>query len=304
MIASSFSLRKNMVYRNPYFEKTDENPEYEAGKVLSEIDWDGTLPVDVLTICEMYGIEYVFGSDPSMREEGTTRFRGEGDFYIFINTFNSDCPDGFSGDQTKRRRQRFTFAHELAHCIYKSHTDLQLQQNLSNKNNPHSRTYTRIREDQANQFSAHLLVPKKAFQQFSRQVGWTDIAKLIQKTADKFDVSLEVAAQQIARLANYPCITILFDNNGNPKRVPVYSRDFQETKLFYHKNQIAPEGTLAAQISCDLHQTQKVKKFSDASIWFPDEADWKTRKFSIVETSIKKGKYGTLTFLEIDEVER
>jgi Zn-dependent peptidase ImmA (M78 family) len=196
-----------MKYSNPCFENTNEDPEYEAGKVLAEISWDGILPIDVLTICEMYGLECLFDADPSMQEEGTTKFRGDGDFYIFINTHNTDCIHGFSNNQTKRRRQRFTLAHELAHCIYKSHVNLQLQQNLSDKNNPHSKTYTKIREDQANQFAAYLLVPKKAFQKFSRQVGWNNIAQLIQQTSDEFDVSLEVAAQQIARLANYSCIT-------------------------------------------------------------------------------------------------
>lgn len=156
-----------MKYKSPYFENTNEDPEYEAGKVLSEVGWDGTLPIDVLAICEMYGLECFFEADPSMQEEGTTKFLRDGDFYILINTYNTDCIDGFSNNQTKRRRQRFTLAHELAHCTYKSHVNLQLQQNLTDKSNPHSKTYTKIREHQANQFAAHLLVPKKAFQNFS-----------------------------------------------------------------------------------------------------------------------------------------
>ncbi|WP_404791334.1 ImmA/IrrE family metallo-endopeptidase [Altericista sp. CCNU0014] len=211
---------------------------------------------------------------------------------------------GFSNNQTKRRRQRFTLAHELAHCTYKSHVNLRLQQNLSNKNNPHAKTYSKIREDQANQFAAYLLVPKKAFQKFSRQVSWNNIVQLIQKTSDEFDVSLEVAAQQIARLANYSCITILFDGHGNPKRVPVYSSDFQETKLFYSKSQVIPKNTAAVQMLSGSNQCQQAKKcFPDASTWFPDAPDRRAEKFSVVETSIKIGRYGILTFLEINEVE-
>ena len=124
-----------MNHFNPYFENTNEDSEYEANKVLAEIDWNGDIPIDPLGICEMYGIECIFAEDPSMREEGTTKFCGEGDFYIFINTYGKDCIDGFSEDQTIRRRQRFTLAHELAHCTFKSHTNLQLQKNLSNKKN-------------------------------------------------------------------------------------------------------------------------------------------------------------------------
>lgn len=293
-----------MRHSNPSFEKTNENPEYEAERVLVETGWDGALPIDMLAICEMYGLDCFFDADSSMQEEGTTKFRADGDFYIFINTHNTDCINGFSNNQTKRRRQRFTVAHELAHCTYKSHINLQLQQNLSNKKNPHSKNYIKLREDQANKFAAHLLVPRKAFKIFSRQVGWNNISKLIEKTADTFDVSLQVAAQQIARLANYPCITILFDSNGNPKRIPVYSDDFQETKLFYPKDQVVPRGTAGAQMISGLNQNQQTKKcFKDASTWFPDAPDMRAEKFSIVETSIRIGKYGILTFLEIDEVD-
>ena len=297
-----------MKYRNPYFENTDEDPEYEANKVLAQIEWDGTVPIDLLDICEQYGLECIFRADPSMSEPGKTAFRNEVDFYIQINTYNTDCLDGFSHNQTTLRRQRFTLAHEIAHCIFRSHINLKLQQNLSNKNNPHSKFYPKIREDQANQFAAYLLIPRKAFEQFSRQVGWHNIAQLIQQTSEKFDVSLEVAAQQIARLADYPCIAILFDRNGNPKKVPAYSADFQETKLFYSRNKSAPSGTAIAKmlsnLNQNLNQNQQTKKhFSDASIWFPEAPDWRAEKFSVVETSLQTGKYGILTFLEICKID-
>jgi hypothetical protein len=291
-----------MKYCNPQFEGTNEDPEYESGKVLFQIGWDGNLPIDLLEICDMFGLECIFGSDPSMAEEGTTKFCGEGDFYVFINTHNTDCVDGFSNNQTKRRRQRFTLAHELAHCTYKSHSDLKLQQNLGAASNPHAKSYIKVREDQANQFAAHLLVPRKAFKTFSRSVSGNDIATLIQLASEQFDVSLEVAAQQASRLADYPCITILFDKAGIPKRTPVYSSDFQETRLFYPKNQDAPKRTAVAQMLSGSNQNQKSKKrFPDASIWFPEAPDWKAGKFSVVETSISTGEYGFVTFLEIND---
>lgn len=294
-----------MNYQSPHFQDTDEAPEYEARKVLAEIGWDGSLPIDLLHICDMYGLECIFSSDPSMREEGTTKFRSEDDFYIFINTNKTDCIDGFSYTQTKRRRQRFTLAHEIAHCIYKSHTNFSLQQELNNAHNPHRKYYEKKRENQANQFAAHLLIPREAFQKLSSRCGWSNISRLIQQTANEFDVSIEVAAQQTARLSDYPCISILFHLSGIPKRVPVYSDEFRETKLFYSKSQNAPEGTAAVQLLSQENQSVIVKKkeFPDATIWFPSASNWTAEKFSVTETSFRLSQYGIVAFLEICEID-
>jgi hypothetical protein len=290
-----------MNYSSPFFSSTDEDPEYEARKVLSEIGWDGTLPVDPLHICEMYGIECVFGSDSSNREEGSTKFRGEGDFYIFINTYGTDREDGFSSDQVKRRRQRFTLAHELAHCIYKSHTDIELQKSLSNQSNPHSKKYVKIRESQANRFAAYLLIPRKSLKEFSKRFYRSNISSQIQNVADTFDVSMEVAAQQIATLAEFPCICILFNQNGIPKKIPAYSEDFQDTRLFYPKHQEIPQGTGAARMLSKSNQDRTINRvFTDASVWFP-EKPWIAENFSLKETSISLGKYGIISFIEIRE---
>jgi hypothetical protein len=45
------------------------------------------------------------------------------------------------------------------------------------------------------------------------------------------------------------------------------------------------------------------KRHLDASIWFPNEKDWKTDKFAINETSIALGFYGVASFLEILSLE-
>jgi hypothetical protein len=131
-------------HRNPFFERVDENPEYEARKVLQQVGWNGALPIDLLEICEMYGFEVEFVSCPQMQALGTTEFYEEGDFKVIINTYNTDNPSGFSQNQTLYRRQRFTLAHEIGHCIFSSHTNVSLQRNLQNTSNPHSKTYKPI----------------------------------------------------------------------------------------------------------------------------------------------------------------
>jgi hypothetical protein len=292
------------IHRNPYFEQVNEDPEYEVRKVLSQIGWDGSIPIDLLKICDMYGFEVEFSSVPEMKESGTTKFFGDGDFRIVINTYNTDCVDSFSSNQTQLRRQRFTLAHEIGHCVYKSHTNINLQRNLQNPNNPHSRSYIKQREEQANLFAAHLLIPCEAFKKVLRITGWRDVAILVQHISKNFDVSIQVAVQQIARLADFPCIAILFQIDGTPLRTPTFSPDFTETPLFYGKNQALPSGTLAYQMLNGNNANQHDKrKYRDASTWFPDIAEWKAEKFSVTETSISVGQYGIAAFLEIEELD-
>jgi Zn-dependent peptidase ImmA (M78 family) len=291
-------------HRNPFFENVNEDPEYEVKRVLVQIGWDGSIPIDLLEICDVYDFEVRFSSIPDMKEAGTTKFLDNGDFYILINTHNTDCIDGFSTNQTELRRQRFTLAHEIGHCIYKSHTDINLQKNLQNLKNPHSKSYVRQRENQSNLFAAHLLIPREAFKKVLRITTWRDAAILIQQVSESFNVSIQVAIQHIARLAEFPCIAILFNVDGVPIRTPSYSSDFTETGLFYGKDQALPSGTLANQMLNGNNSNQHdKKKYRNASTWFPDIPRLKAERFSVVETSIKIGQYGIASFLEIEELD-
>jgi Zn-dependent peptidase ImmA (M78 family) len=291
-------------HRNPHFENVNESPEYEAKTVLAQVNWDESLRIDLLDICDQYGFEVKFESFPAMQEEGTTKFLEEGDYHIIINTARTDNLNGFSTDQTRRRRQRFTLAHEIGHCIYKSHVNTTLQKNLQNASNPHSSNYKKLMEGQANQFAPHLLIPRQAFNKQARQIGWLDISKLVFETAEIFDVSAQVAIQQVSNLADFSCIVILFRADGTTLRTPIYSSDFLETNLYYPKSQNVPLGTLAAQMLKNVQPDQCLKKrYLDASSWFPNEKDWKTDKFAINETSIALGSYGVASFLEILSLE-
>jgi hypothetical protein len=285
---------------NPFFEKVDENPEYEANRILTEFEWDGTLPIDLLAICEANDFEVEFAPHPEMTEEATTKFFDQGDFRIIINTCGTNNLDGFSTDPMFYRRQRFSLAHEMGHSIFKSHVNTELQKNLQNDSNPYKQEYKKRMENQANQFAAYLLIPNKAFKKHFRCIDPNSIDKVVSKVADLFDVSIQVAVQQVSRLVDFPCIAILFKADGSVLRTPAFSPDFLETKLFYSKSQDAPLRTQAAQILKNIQSGQCMKKhFRDASIWFPDEPDWKAEKFSVKETSMALGSYGVASFLEI-----
>jgi IrrE N-terminal-like domain len=285
---------------NPFFENVNENPEYEANRILTDFGWDGTLPVDLLAICEANDFEVKFFPYPDMKEPATTKFFSRGYFHIVINTYGTDNLNGFSTDPMLYRRQRFSLAHEMGHSIFKSHVNTELQKNLQNDSNPHSQEYKKRMENQANQFAAHLLIPNKAFKKHFRYIDPSSIDKVIFKVADLFDVSIQVAVQQVSRLVDFPCIAILFNADGSTLRTPAFSSDFSETKLFYPKSQDVPFGTQAAQILKNIQSVQCMKKhYRDASIWFPDAPAWKAEKFSIKETSIALGSYGVASFLEI-----
>jgi hypothetical protein len=285
---------------NPFFERVNENPEYEANRILTEFEWDGTLPIDLLAICEANDFEVEFAPHPEMNEEAKTNFFDQGDFRIVINTHGTDNLDGFSTDPMFYRRQRFSLAHEMGHSIFKSHVNTELQKNLQNDFNPHSQEYKKRMENQANQFAAHLLIPIKGFKKHFRYIDSSSIDKVIFKVSDLFNVSIQVAVQQVARLVDFPCIAILFKSDGSTLRTPTPSSDFSETKLFYPKSQDVPLGTQAVQILNNIQSGQCMKKhYRDASIWFPDAPDWRVEKFSIKETSITLGSYGVASFLEI-----
>jgi hypothetical protein len=271
---------------------------------LSQIGWDGTIPIDLIAICDTYDFEVRFSDIPEMQEIGKTRFLGDGDFHILINTHNTDCLDSFSSLQSMRRRQRFTLAHEIGHCIYKSHTDIGLQRDLQDPSNPHSKTYAKQRENQANLFAAHLLIPREAFKKLVKSVGLRNIGTLIQKVSESFDVSIQVAVQQVTRLVSFPCIAIVFQSDGTPLRQPTYSPDFSDTGLFYSRNQNLPQRTLAIKmLNGETPNQLDTRHYKDASIWFPGVPEWKAGKFSVTETSIKTGQYGVVSFLEIEELD-
>jgi hypothetical protein len=285
---------------NPFFEEVNENPEYEANRILTEFEWDGTLPINLLAICEANDFEVEFAPHPEMNEEATTKLFGQGDFRIVINTYGTDNLAGFSTDPMFYRRQRFSLAHEMGHSIFKSHINTELQKNLQNDSNPHSQEYKKRMENQANQFAAYLLIPTKAFKKHFRYIDSNSIDRVISKAADLFDVSIQVAVQQVSRLVDFPCIAILFKADGSTLRTPSFSPDFSETRLFYPKSQDVPLGTQAVQILKNIQSAQCMKKYyRDASIWFPDAPGWKAEKFSVKETSIALGSYGVASFLEI-----
>jgi hypothetical protein len=286
-------------YKNPIFERTEENPALEARKIIKEIGWNGDSPINLLDICSAYDYPYTFKDfEEHPNLPGTTHFFDDGSAEILINTRGTDNENGFSEEVTTRRRQRFTMAHELGHCLYKSHSDIALQSDLMSRNNPHARQYDRKKETQANEFASHLLVPDDYLLELLKKTGRIATRDLITIICDHFDVSCMVAIQKLAASAKYPCIGIAFKSNGECLKL-TWSKSFPETGLF-----ISRDINIPTDSACDSLRSGRVsddylkKRFGTPCAWFQNA---RRDDLKIVEHSFKLGAYGFITLLEIEE---
>lgn len=143
------------------------SPEEAAGKVLSDVGWDGSLPINPTVIAKCYDIgverDDAFAGGTN---SGKCVNLESGGRVILINPSDSTV------------RQRFTIAHELGHALM--HSDGVHERNGGKSYNANN---YRIIEVQANRFAAALLMPAdlvtEAFQ------SGMDLAKL----AEAFAVS-------------------------------------------------------------------------------------------------------------------
>jgi hypothetical protein len=287
---------------NPYFASIEENAETSVRKLLRETEWDGTVPVDLMTICDLNDWGPDFIELPDMKEEGKTELSLSG-CRIVLNTHGKSNKTGLCEQPTERRRQRFTLAHEIGHCYFRSHSDYELQEALQDKANIHHKTYNRTRESQANGFAANLLIPTDHFKEFLKGKSYKDLQALVDEISDTYDVSFETAIQRLAAMTGYPCMAIVF-KDGKAKRVPSYSSDFQETKLFFAKGDPIPATTSAHRLHIGRTDADyELTNYRTAGTWFPNKP-WLSDKFTVKERSFNMGAGRIITFLEIEEVEQ
>jgi hypothetical protein len=285
---------------NPHFENVDENPELAAQKVLSQIEWDGVVPIDLVGICDMFDFELVFENRPDMKEDGTTELHPDGaSCKIIINTKGNFPDDGFAEDPTIQQRQRFTLAHEIGHCIYASHQNRALQDDLARKDNPHGKSYARLREFQANEFAASLLMPTQHLKKVLRPLKYRNAQDDLRQISEIYNVSFQVAIQRIPKVENFPCITILF-RDGKPIRMPSYSKSFVEEGFYFPRDQVIPDNTIADRMDTGKETGDYCKKvYSDTRTWFPSFRG-NPDQYKVSEHSFNQGKFGITTFLAIE----
>lgn len=143
------------------------SPEEATTKVLSDVGWDGSLPINPTLIAKCYDIgverdDALAGGTNS----GKCVNLESGGRVILINPSDSIV------------RQRFTIAHELGHALM--HSD-GVHERSGSKN--YNASNYRIIEVQANKFAAALLMPADIVTEAFR--SGLELAKL----AEKFAVS-------------------------------------------------------------------------------------------------------------------
>lgn len=119
------------------------SPEDAARKVLNDIGWAGSVPINPEHVAKCYGIDVIYDHELAY---GTTSGRcvsiDGGGRVILVNPADSNT------------RQRFTIAHELGHALMhdvdREHCRTERKYTLDNH---------RIEEVQANRFAAELLMP-------------------------------------------------------------------------------------------------------------------------------------------------
>lgn len=283
---------------NPYFSKITEMPRREALTLLSKSGQSELLPVNLESICDYEAIplKFVNIGDPKIAARlQITR----GEWYIEIDNEGMG-EDTFSSDTTKRRRQRFSVAHELGHYKFKSHCDHTLQGALLSGHNPNAASYLVTRESQANEFATELLMPFPLLKPLLKTLDFkNEFFQSVEDIANLFEVSMTAALKRIATVLDIPVIAIHFANDAKAHQLPSFSPEFKNSGFFFGRGTTIPDNSFAANMFDGKTSALRGRRpYSDSSVWFPGR---KTDDYKVVEWALSLGTYGTLVFLELIE---
>lgn len=123
----------------------------KAEEIQTELNGN-QLPVDLDKIASKLGVEIRYETFPKDEVSGLMKRKGSDGLPIIA--VNNNHPE---------KRQRFTIAHELGHFLLHSTRSLHIDRNTNAVyfRDENSSDASRIKEIQANQFAAELLMPKK-----------------------------------------------------------------------------------------------------------------------------------------------
>lgn len=155
-----------------------KNIEKKVNKLIDLLNL--TVPIDVYEVAKRCDVQ--IKKSPSKDFSGVL-FRKDGRAFMAINSSEG------------KERQRFTIAHELGHFFLH-----QMQDTFIEFRNTSDRTVKSIKEREANQFAAALLMPevylRQDMEKLSSPVGPEDILNL----AKKYQVSFEAMNYRILNL--------------------------------------------------------------------------------------------------------
>lgn len=179
--------------------------------------------------------------------DGMTIF-DEGNFYIHINTANSNKSDNGRG--------RFTLAHELGHYIIDSHRiGLMLGLLEPHPSKTHQKQLYEI-EREADYFASCLLMPEERFKKdiFRKKFDFN----LIKWLSKEYNVSITACAFRFAQIGSHP-ILMIYAENGNIKWT-FSSEDFP-FKYLLNSSKISDSfvmGEYFKDVSTEIYKTEQI----------------------------------------------
>ncbi|MDQ1284218.1 MAG: hypothetical protein QG620_566 [Patescibacteria group bacterium] len=163
-----------------------------ARRMLSELK-EITLPIPIEDIAQKNGIQIKYEEFESEDISGALKGKSkEGNPVIIVNKKHSS------------ERQRFTIAHELGHYILHSKNALFIDRGafIFHRDDSSSQGVNK-QEIEANQFAAEILMPvnslKKDYFENSKLINGDDPSRLIEKLAEKYQVSQQSMAIRISK---------------------------------------------------------------------------------------------------------
>lgn len=286
--------------KSPYFSAVTEQPRREALSLLQKSGNSEKLPVNLKELCDFETIPLRF---VHIQDANTAaRFvQTKGEWYFEVDNEGSGEQD-FSSDTVKRRRQRFSLAHELGHYKFKSHCDTSLQGALLSGHNPHSQSYLLQKESQANEFATELLLPFPALKLLLGRLDFkNDFFQSVENIADTFESSMTATVKRIASVLDIEVIAIHFAPDGKSHQLPSYSPAFKNAGFYFPRDGVIPSDSYAARMFDGKTDALKGKKaYPDTQLWFPSK---RQNNYKMVEWVMQLGQYGLLVFLELIENE-
>lgn len=283
--------------KNPYF-LPELDPKVYALQLLNDTVGTEEIPIDIFSIPEFLeecGITLNFSKNKFIdsTEYGLTELSSKGTKHIYLNAnFYGESFDEVIADKVKRRHCRFTLAHELGHCIIPTQVDYDLQKELSETSNIHSKKYSFQKDYEASVFAAELLIPSNTISNIY-EYGKT-FKEIVNNISEKYDASLTASALKTASLMQDSICICLMVNPQKKEIIKVqYSKAFADygRGLYLDKNSAIYSGSMTNSFIKRGDQGYNYQKYTAPSDWFPnfrgsDEAELHEWAFYIGENII------------------
>jgi Zn-dependent peptidase ImmA (M78 family) len=244
------------------------------------------------TIIRGEGIQIVYGRYAN-EFDGIIEHKTD-QFEIRCNLDRQNLPDSPRG--------RFTLAHELGHYFIDEHREALVTRVIA----PHPSfsddpSRQARREQEANLFASHLLMPNKRYTAFLRRAR-KRLSGIVD-TAEKFQVSITGAAIRFVDDEVEPSIIIYWSRTDDRWEWP--SRKFREADYGPLVKAITKLPKNSPTRICEALNGERsgvIGKKTPASNWFPSLQKAPEKLFQLREEAFNLGRYGLLILLTVPRV--